>query len=69
MDHKNATALPAPPREPDDQTRRDLRRLDTNEDRCFWSAVDAAAREVETWPAWRRGVSEDETRAEAREVE
>jgi len=34
-----------------------VRRLDTDEDRRFWAAVDAAAREVETWPWWKRGES------------
>lgn len=40
-----------------DKPRGVLRRLDTEEDRRFWSAVDAAAAEVRTWPGWKRGVS------------
>lgn len=46
---------------------RSLRRLDTDEDRRFWQAVDEAAAEVRTWPAWKRGVSILDERAAARE--
>ena len=28
---------------------------DTEKNRRFWAAVEEAAREVETWPAWKRG--------------
>ena len=35
------------------------RNLDTSESQAFWAHVEACAKEVATWPAWKRvGVSE-----------
>jgi hypothetical protein len=31
----------------------------TAKGRELWDAVDAAAAEVRTWPAWKRGISEE----------
>ena len=31
------------------------RQLDTEERRQYWQSVERTARQVEQWPAWRRG--------------
>lgn len=37
------------------------RQMETEEQRNFWSEVARSAREVEKWPAWLRGVREEDT--------
>ncbi|MRR38184.1 hypothetical protein EG829_26750 [bacterium] len=36
------------------------RQMETEEQRQFWRDVEQSAREVERWPAWLRGVAEEE---------
>lgn len=33
------------------------RRFDTEEARQFWASVEESAREVETWPEWKRSLA------------
>jgi hypothetical protein len=35
---------------------------------AFWREVDRSAKEVEEWPAWLRGVREEQTKATELEV-
>lgn len=35
------------------------KRKDTPEARAFWEDVERAARDVESWPYWKRGMSKD----------
>lgn len=38
----------------------------TAKGRELWDAVDAAAAEVRTWPAWKRGIAEERPRQKSR---
>lgn len=31
-----------------------IRKLDTPENRAFWAGVDKAAKEIESWPEWKK---------------
>ncbi|MDX2166873.1 MAG: hypothetical protein SF182_07405 [Deltaproteobacteria bacterium] len=38
------------------------RRTDTAESRRYWASIDQVAKEVESWPAWKRGEPESSAR-------
>ena len=41
------------------------RQMETEEQREFWREVERSAREVDKWPAWLRGVREEEEKEDA----
>ncbi len=45
--------------------KKNYKNLNTEENRRFWAAVEAAAKEVETWPNWKKGISVPEHEPEA----